>query len=79
MKKVYVMLAVCAMALASCKKDYTCVCTIPGVPGVDVDGDGVLDTPAIAESTVEATGKFTKKDAEEWCEGQGSAEFCKLK
>lgn len=25
------MLAVCAFALASCKKDYTCACTIAGV------------------------------------------------
>lgn len=31
MKKVYMMLAVCAIALASCKKDYTCSCTIAGV------------------------------------------------
>ncbi len=30
MKKVYMMLAVCAIALASCKKDYTCSCTILG-------------------------------------------------
>ena len=31
MKKVYMMLAVCAIALASCKKDYTCSCTVNGV------------------------------------------------
>jgi hypothetical protein len=31
MKKVYMMLAVCAIALASCKKDYTCACTVSGV------------------------------------------------
>ena len=30
MKKVYMMLAVCAIALASCKKDYTCSCTVLG-------------------------------------------------
>lgn len=71
MKKVYVMVAACAIALCSCKKNYTCECTIPAVVV-----DGVTISP---ESTVEATGKFTKKDAEEWCEGQGSAEFCKLK
>ena len=78
MKKVYMMLAVCAIALASCKKDYTCVCTIPGIPGVDVDGDGVLDTPEVAAYDVEVTGNFTKKDAEEWCEAEG-ADICKLK
>lgn len=65
------MVAACAIALCSCKKSYTCECTIPAVVV-----DGVTISP---ESTVEATGKFTKKDAEEWCEGQGSAEFCKLK
>jgi hypothetical protein len=30
MKKVYMMLAACAIALASCKKDYTCSCTVLG-------------------------------------------------
>jgi hypothetical protein len=33
MKKVYMMLAVCAIALASCKKDYTCECCIDGICG----------------------------------------------
>ena len=70
MKKVYMMLAVCAIALASCKKDYTCVCTIPAIVV-----DGVTITP---ETSAEVTGKFTKKDAEEWCEGQGT-DVCKLK
>lgn len=69
MKKVFVAIVFIA-ALSSCKKDYTCVCTIPAIVV-----DGVTITP---ESSVEVTAEFTKKDAEEWCEGQGT-DICKLK
>ncbi len=70
MKKVYVMLALCSVALASCKKEYTCVCTIPAVV---VNGTTISE-----EFSTEIKGEFTKKDAEEWCEGQGT-DICKLK
>ena len=69
MKKVFLAIAF-VVALTSCKKDYTCVCTIDAVVV-----DGVEITP---QQSVEVTGNFTKKDAEDWCEGQTNG-VCKLK
>tara|TARA_B100000809_G_C15004216_1_gene482612 strand:+ start:696 stop:905 length:210 start_codon:yes stop_codon:yes gene_type:complete len=56
MKKVLLIAAVAVLALASCKKDRTCTCTIDlGIEGV----------PA---QTVSETAKLSKKDAKTWCE-----------
>ena len=58
MKKVLFAVAVIGFAMTSCKKDYTCKCTV-------TDNGTVL-----AEST--ATGKMKKSDAESWCNGYAS-------
>ena len=72
MKKVYMMLAVCAIALASCKKDYTCECSFTDA-----------DFPEL-NTSVSYTFEAKKSDAESVCEsyvstagGQGWS--CKLK
>lgn len=70
MKKV-LFAAVAVLALASCKKDWTCECNIPGM----------------SEPTTRKIEKKSKKDAEADCEGKISAgiisvsteNYCKLK
>jgi hypothetical protein len=73
MKKVYMMLAVCAIALASCKKEYTCECTY-----TDNLGLGLTIDP------VSYTFEAKKADAESACEAYnvtagGTGWDCKLK
>jgi hypothetical protein len=68
MKKL-VLIAAVAGLMASCKKEYTCECT--------VTGGGITTTSS-------TTATMKKKDAETWCEGnKGSAPGmtyeCKLK
>jgi hypothetical protein len=70
MKRVYLMLAVCAFAMASCKKNYTCDCTY---------NDGFGGTGSMTY-TFEAK----KADAEAVCEGYsvtagGTGWSCDLK
>jgi hypothetical protein len=70
MKKVYMMLAVCAFALASCKKEYTCDCTY---------SDGFGGTGSLSY-TFEAK----KSDAETMCDDYsvtagGTGWSCNLK
>ena len=56
MKKVLLIAAVAVLALASCKKDRTCTCTVDyGIDGVEAQ-------------TVSDTQELSKKDAEEWCD-----------
>lgn len=62
-------LALSAITLMSCKKDYTCECKS--------EGNGVT-----AEAS--ATSKMKKKDAKEWCDGKagtsnGVTTKCELK
>ena len=69
MKKVLLIAAVAGLSFASCKKDYTCECTI--------SGNGV-------SGSTTATIKDTKKKAKDACE-KGSSEVmgttttCKIK
>lgn len=73
MKKITSIAAValfCALAMTSCKKDYTCVCT------ANAGGQTV--------STEASLGKQTKKDAEAACSAKatsvgGVSYECKLK
>ena len=72
MKKVYFMLAVCAIALASCKKEYTCTCKY-----TDTSGLGV------AIPDVSYTFEAKKSDAETTCDAYsatagGAGWSCKL-
>jgi len=72
MKKVYMMLAVCAIALASCKKEYTCECSYTD------------STDPSFNSTISYTFEAKKSDAETVCTGYsvtagGSGWSCKLK
>jgi hypothetical protein len=72
MKKVYMMLAVCAIALASCKKDYTCDCSYTSV-----------DFPEL-NTSISYTFEAKKSDAESVCDGYiatagGTGWDCKLK
>ena len=58
-------LAFIATSMTSCKKDYTCTCTI--------DFLGV-------KTTVSETAKMTKKDAKAWCEDENTTGVtCELK
>jgi hypothetical protein len=73
MKKVYMMLAVCALAFASCTKEYTCECTY-----TDTTGLGIVIEP------VSYTFEAKKADAETTCEAYdasagGLGWSCKLK
>jgi hypothetical protein len=68
MKKLVLVAAVAGL-MASCKKEYTCECTMTG--------NGVTTTTSV-------TAEMKKKDADSWCGGQkGSAPGytyeCKLK
>jgi hypothetical protein len=67
MKKIALTLAgiaFVAVTLTSCKKDYTCTCTF------DIAG---------VSGSVSETQKLSKKDAEEWCEGESTTGVtCKL-
>ena len=70
MKKVYMMLAVCAFALASCKKEYTCDCTYSDSLG----GSG----------SISYTFEAKKSDAETLCDDYsvtagGAGWSCNLK
>ena len=72
MKKVYMMLAVCAIALASCKKDYTCECSYTDA------------TDPSFNTTVSYTFEAKKSDAEAVCGNYvatagGTGWSCKLK
>jgi len=59
MKNLFIGLGVLAMIGAtSCKKDYTCECT--------VTGNGTTASSS-------ATSKMTKKDAQEWCDETSSS------
>ena len=60
MKKVLFIAAVAGLSLVSCKKDYTCECTVTS-NGQSVSGSG-------------ATGKMSKKDAEAKCNEGDRAE-----
>ena len=52
MKKTLFISAVALLSLSSCKKDYTCECTIPFFG---------------AGTTINVEAKSSKKGAEEWC------------
>ena len=52
MKKILFISAILSLSLASCKKDYTCVCSAD-----------FMGTPV----TVTSEAKSSKKGAEEWC------------
>jgi len=72
MKKVYMMLAVCAIALASCKKEYTCECSYTD------------STDPSFNSTVSYTFEAKKSEAETVCgdysvTAGGTGWSCKLK
>jgi hypothetical protein len=54
MKKIFFISAVLVLSLASCKKDYTCVCT-----------GNILGTTV----SVTTEAKSTKKGADDWCKG----------
>ena len=36
--------------LASCTKDYTCTCTVPGIPGISEDEDVVVTYEGLSSS-----------------------------
>ncbi len=72
MKKVYMMLAVCAFALASCKKNYTCECSFTN------------STDPSFNTSVSYTFEAKKSDAESVCGNYvatagGTGWSCKLK
>ena len=54
MKKLIYLSAILSLSLASCKKDYTCVCSTSFL-GITVSAN--------------TAAKSTKKGAEEWCKG----------
>lgn len=60
MKKILTIAAVASLAMVSCKKDYTCECTVK-------DSSGTIPT-----TTTSATAKMKKADAETWCENNKS-------
>lgn len=60
MKKAIMIAFVAGLAMASCKKDYTCECTTK-------DSSGTI--PSV---TASATAKMKKSEAEDWCTGQKS-------
>lgn len=69
MKKILLVAVVAGFAMTSCKKNYTCECTV---------------TAGGQTTTTSSTAKLKKKDAETWCTAQkgsapGSSYSCGLK
>lgn len=57
-----------AISFTSCKKDYTCDCTITTTT---TDFDGTVST---VNQDFSDTRELKKKDAEEWCDAYDSTE-----
>lgn len=57
MKKTLLIVAVAGLAMASCKKDYTCECTSTSTAG---------STTFTSVTSIKA--KTSKKDAQAWCD-----------
>ncbi|MDR0801749.1 hypothetical protein [Fluviicola sp.] len=67
MKKFILVAAVATFALASCKKEWTCECTV-SIPG------------SSTSTTSAKSSKMSKKDAKDWCDkGNTSYTSCKIK
>ena len=58
MKKILLVAAVAGLSMVSCKKDYTCECTITTT---------VTGLPTTTQTTSGATGKMKKAEAEDKC------------
>jgi hypothetical protein len=70
MKKTLLIAAIAGLAFASCKKDYTCKCTVTSTT--------ILGTTTTTTSG--ATGKMKKKDAEAKCnEGDSNTDVLGVK
>jgi hypothetical protein len=63
MKKTMMLAAFAGLFLVSCKKDYTCECTITST--TYVNGTATVGTPQVTDTDL---GKMKKADAEDKCE-----------